>query len=71
MSNLSGFEIRANLLSQAEGILVGNIEREVMSIQEHNHNNPEDIKPIPVKKVSAAAVIRLAKQLNEFVTDQG
>ena len=71
MSNLSGFEIRANLLSQAEGILHGNIEREIQSIQEHNMNNPEDIQPIPVKKISAAAVIRLARQLNEFVTDQG
>lgn len=71
MSNLSGFEIRANLLSQAEGILHGNIEREIQAVQEYNMNNPSDTQPIPVKKISAAAVIRLAKQLNEFVTDQG
>jgi len=33
-------------------------------------NNPEDIKPIPVKKISAAAVISLARKLNEFVTEK-
>ena len=70
MSNLTGFEIRANLLSQAEGILYSNIVREIQAVQEHNMNNPEDIKPIPVKKISAAAVISLARKLNEFVTEK-
>jgi hypothetical protein len=70
MSNLTGFEIRANLLNQAEGILHGNIEREIQAIQEHNMNNPEDIKEIPVKKISAAAVISLARKLNEFVAEK-
>lgn len=70
MSNLTGFEIRANLLSQAEGILYSNIEREIQAIQEHNMNNPEDIQPLPVRKISAAAVISLARKLNEFVTEK-
>ena len=66
----SGYEIRADLLSQAEGILYGNIEREIQAIQEHNGYNPEDIKPLPVKRITAKAVINLAKQLNEFVVEK-
>mgnify|MGYP001251975175 CR=1 FL=1 len=66
----SGYEIRANLLSQAEGILYGNIEREIQAVNEHNHLHPDNILPLPVKKVTAAQVIRVARQLNEFVTEK-
>ena len=35
----SGYEIRANLLSQAEGILLSNIDRENYAIAEMNNYN--------------------------------
>lgn len=66
----SGYEIRADLLSQAEGILYGNIEREINAVQEHNHLNPDNTMAVPVKKITAAQVIRVARQLNEFVTEK-
>tara|TARA_B100001057_G_C22001464_1_gene626192 strand:+ start:256 stop:471 length:216 start_codon:yes stop_codon:yes gene_type:complete len=66
----SGYEIRADLLAQAEGILYGNIDREIQAANEHNHLFPENITPIPVRKITAAQVIRVARQLNEFVTEK-
>ena len=43
MSNSkSGFEIRADLLSQAEGILTSNYQREVDSVYAHNDSYPND-----------------------------
>ena len=44
MSNKSGFEIRADLLSQAQGILECNLHRKIQAVQEHNGYNPEDVK---------------------------
>ena len=41
----SGFEIRADLLSQAQGIIELNIEREINAIHAHNENNPNDKQP--------------------------
>ena len=42
----SGFEIRADLLSQAQGILEGNIQREENSVYSHNEVHPENKKVI-------------------------
>jgi len=70
MSNLSGFEIRANLLNQAQGIIEGNISRAVEAICVHNDNNPNDKKSIPTYEVDALDVIKTARQLNEFVTEK-
>ena len=42
----SGFEIRADLLSQAQGILEGNIAREDNSVYSHNEVHPENKKVI-------------------------
>ena len=36
MSNKSGFEIRADLLSQAQGILECNLQRKTDAIREYN-----------------------------------
>ena len=41
----SGFEIRADLLNQAQGLLEGNIYRNNEAIVEHNNNFPNDRKP--------------------------
>ena len=71
MSNSkSGFEIRADLLSQAEGILTNNYQREVDSIYAHNDSFPNDKKPLPLREITGEEVIRVARQLNEFVTEK-
>jgi hypothetical protein len=71
MSNgKSGFEIRAELLNQAQGILEGNFQREVDSIHAHNDSFPNDKKPLPLREITGEEVIRTARQLNEFVIEK-
>ena len=71
MSNSkSGFEIRADLLSQAEGILTSNYQREVDSVYAHNDSFPNDKKALPLREITGEEVIRVARQLNEFVTEK-
>ena len=64
----TGYEIRADLLSQAEGILSQNYQREVDAIYAHNDAFPTDKKPLPLREITGEEVIALAKELNEFVT---
>ena len=71
MSNSkSGFEIRADLLSQAQGLLEGNIYRENDAVNTHNDSFPNDKKPLGTQFVSTEDVISTARQLNEFVTEK-
>ncbi len=69
-NNKSGFEIRADLLSQAQGIIEGNFQREVDAIFAHNDTFPNDKKPLPLREITGEEVIRTARQLNEFVTEK-
>jgi len=64
----TGYEIRADLLCQAEGILTQNYQREVDAIHTHNDAFPNDKKPLPLREITGENVISLAKELNEFVT---
>tara|TARA_B100000530_G_C15857917_1_gene448079 strand:+ start:567 stop:782 length:216 start_codon:yes stop_codon:yes gene_type:complete len=66
----SGFEIRADLLNQAQGLLEGNIYRSNESIQNHNDNYPNDKKSYGDQFVSTEDVIATARQLNEFVNEK-
>tara|TARA_Y100000389_G_C17075528_1_gene324109 strand:+ start:62 stop:283 length:222 start_codon:yes stop_codon:yes gene_type:complete len=68
----SGYEIRADLLSQAEGILLSNIDRENYAIAEYNSYQGETAgyKPLLDRKITAAQIIRIATQLNEFVVSK-
>ena len=70
-ANKSGYEIRADLLSLAEGILTGNIHRDNDAVHVHNDNFPNDKKPLPLSTITAQDVIDTARQLNEFVTEKG
>lgn len=72
MSNTSksGFEIRADLLSQAEGLLTLNYQREVDAVYMHNENFPNDKRPLPLREITGEQVIQTARQLNEFVTEK-
>ena len=69
-NNKSGFEIRADLLNQSQGILEGNYHREVDAIMAHNDNNPDDLKQYPLREITGEEVIAVARQLNEFVTEK-
>jgi len=66
----SGFEIRADLLSQAQGLLEGNIYRANDALNVHNENYPNDKKPLGDQFVSTEEVIATARQLNEFVNEK-
>ena len=71
MSNgKSGFEIRADLLNQAQGLLEGNIYRDNESIDRHNENFPNDKKPLGNQVVSTEDVISTARLHNEFVNEK-
>ena len=45
--NKSGFEIRADLLNQAQGILQDNYQRQVDTVYLNNYSFPNDKKPLP------------------------
>ena len=66
----SGFEIRADLLSQAQGILEGNIQREENSVYSHNEVHPENKKVIKANSIATSDVISVAKELYEFVNQK-
>ena len=75
--NKSGFEIRADLLSQAQGLLQDNR----MAITDRYHNmvcRAQEQKDVPwpeypvelTTPVSAQDVINVAKQFNDFVNSK-
>ena len=65
----SGFEIRADLLSQAQGLLEMNAQRRV-DAHYFNVDNKLDSSELPVIEVTADEVIETARQLNEFVNQK-
>ena len=66
----SGFEIRADLLNQAQGLLEGNLYRANDAVNMHNESFPNDKKPLGNQFVSTEEVIATARQLNEFVNEK-
>ena len=66
----SGFEIRADLLTQAQGLLEGNIYRANDALLVHNENYPNDKKCYGSQVVTTDEVIQVARQLNEFVNEK-
>jgi len=66
----TGFEIRADLLSQAQDLLTANIEREFQTVYEWNANHQENKKDLPLRTITAGDVVSVAKQLNEFVNEK-
>lgn len=67
MSNQSGYEIRANLLVQAQDLIERNLDRKINSVHSFNDSNPEATKTIPARQVKAADVIAVATELYNFV----
>jgi hypothetical protein len=66
----SGYEIRADLLQQAESLLTGNIYRSNDAIVQHNDNFPNDKKSMSDQFVSTEQVISTARLLNDFVNEK-
>jgi len=66
----SGYEIRADLLQQAESLLTGNIYRSNDAIVQHNDNFPNDKKAMSDQFVSTEEVISTARMLNDFVNEK-
>ena len=66
----SGFEIRAELLSQSQGLLEGNIYRGNDAVNTHNDTFPNDKRPLGDQFVSTEDVISTARLLNEFVNEK-
>ena len=68
----SGFEIRADLLSQAQGLLEMNAQREVDAVYFAVDQAGEDatIVSLPVVEITAEQVIDTARQLNSFVNEK-
>ena len=66
----SGYEIRADLLCQSEGILRENYQREVDAIHAHNDSFPNEKRPLPLREITGEEIIMTARQLNEFVTEK-
>ena len=65
----SGFEIRADLLSQAQGLLEMNAQRKV-DAHYFNVDNKLEAGELPVIEITADEVINTARQLNEFVNQK-
>ena len=66
----SGFEIRADLLNQAQTIVEGNLYRENEKIDRHNEIFPNDKKPLGEQFIGVEDVIQTARALNEFVNEK-
>jgi len=69
-SNKTGYEIRADLLCLAEGILSGNIQRDNDAVHVHNDTFPNDKRPLGEQYMSVEEVISNARVLNDFVTEK-
>jgi hypothetical protein len=70
--NKSGFEIRADLLNLAQGLLESNAQRVVdahyFSIEQGGVGGKDS--PLPIVEVTSEQIIETAKQFNEFVTEK-
>jgi|TARA_R110000868_G_scaffold75721_1_gene218339 hypothetical protein len=72
-SNKSGFEIRADLLGQAQGILEGNLQRETEALLYNNDIAGKDMAiciDLSKQVIDTADVITTAKELYDFVNDK-
>jgi len=70
MTNKSGFEIRADLLTQAQGILECNLQRKTDAIREYNGYHEDAPKDLPLDIIGTEDVIKAARELYEFVNDK-
>jgi len=65
----SGFEIRADLLNQAQGLLEMNAQRKV-DAHYFNTENKLESSGLPVIEITPDQVIETARQLNKFINQK-
>ena len=70
--NKSGFEIRADLLSQAQGLLEMNAQREIDAcyFAIDQASDEASLISLPVVEITAEEVIETARQFNSFVNEK-
>ena len=68
----SGFEIRADLLSQAQGLLEMNAQREIDAAYfAIDHAGDEaSLISLPVIEITSEEIIETARQFNSFVNEK-
>ncbi len=68
----SGFEIRADLLSQAQGLLEMNAQREIDAAYfAVDHAGDEaSLISLPIIEITPEDIINTARQFNAFVTER-
>ena len=69
MSNKSGFEIRANLLQQAQGLLMDQHYQKVQAT-EYNNELLGQKNPLPTLEITTSDIIARAKELYDFVNEK-
>ena len=70
--NKSGFEIRADLLSQAQGLLEMNAQREIDAcyFAIDQASDEASLISLPVIEITPEEIIETARQFNAFVTEK-
>ena len=68
----SGFEIRADLLSQAQGLLEQNAQREVDAhyFAVEQSGDEASVISFPVIEITPEDIIATARQFNTFITEK-
>ena len=68
----SGFEIRADLLSQAQGLLEMNAQREIDAcyFAIDQASDEASLISLPVIEITPEDIIETARQFNAFVTEK-
>ena len=68
----SGFEIRADLLSQAQGLLEMNAQREIDAcyFAIDQASDEASLISLPVIEITPEEIIETARQFNAFVTEK-
>jgi hypothetical protein len=66
----SGYDIRADLLGHAQGLLEMNIGRKVDAYYASVDKNSQTDLEFPTDSISAEEVIATARQLNSFVNEK-
>jgi hypothetical protein len=69
MSNKSGFEIRADLLQQAQAIIMDQHYQKVQAT-EYNNQLLDQKNPLPTLEITTGDIIARAKELYEFVNEK-
>jgi hypothetical protein len=69
MSNKSGFEIRADLLQQAQAIIMDQHYQKVQAT-EYNNLLLDQKTPLPTLEITTSDIIARAKELYDFVNEK-